>query len=103
MATAKTDTKPAKALIAWVEANIPIAKRKGCGKTTLEQVLWFFAYNEANITLESARTKDIAYMLSQGLPPMKTMQHLADTMSSYGCDDEGDAPDVRSELKEFFS
>lgn len=96
-------TQAASELLVWVEQRIPLAKRKGCGKTTLEQVLWFFAYNEADVVLDSSRTKDIAYMLIQGFPPMKTLQHLADAMSNYGCDDEEDAPDIQAELKEFFS
>lgn len=74
--TKNTKTPMADDLFRWVEANVPLEARKGSGPSTLEQVCWYVAYQDAQILQEGATARHLAQAILAGIGPYKTLEHV---------------------------
>lgn len=92
----------AKKFLVWIEQNIPKKYRKDSGKTTLEQALWFAAWQEATLLMEDTH-RHLAQAVQMGLGPFKNIFHLAEWLDSYEPQTDDEAAlyeDVRDFWKE---
>lgn len=62
-------------LVTWTERHISARARQSSGKTTVQQLLWFAAYQDACMLLEDT-PRHVAQSLQEGMGPYKEPVHL---------------------------